>query len=103
MFFSKRLLIPSSSLSLHNTSTSLLSGLGEGGTFELKNKKRGNPKINVGFKCAGVEIHSFRSQIRDHFVLEWKSTLKIVESTFKLVESTLKRVIQTITLEWVQQ
>ena len=45
-------------------------------------------------KCAGVEIHSFnRSYIRDHFVLEWKSTLK-------LVESTLKRVIQT-TLEWI--
>ena len=28
-------------------------------------------------------IHSFRSHIRDHFVLEWKSTLKIVESTPK--------------------
>ena len=59
-------------------------------------------------KCAGVEIHSFRSHIRDHFVLEWKSTLKlvestlkIVESTLKIVESTLKRVIQTNTLEWI--
>ena len=48
--------------------------------------------------------------IRDHFVLEWKSTLKIVESTLKIVESTLKRVIQTTilwsgfhyNLEWFQ-
>ena len=34
-------------------------------------------------KCAGAEIHSFRSHIRDHFVLDWKSTLKLVESTLK--------------------
>ena len=46
------------------------------------------------YKCAGVEIHSFRSHIRDHFVLEWKSTLKIVESA-------LKRVIQTTPLEYM--
>ena len=24
-------------------------------------------------------IHSFRSHIREHFVLEWKSTLKLVD------------------------
>ena len=59
-------------------------------------------------KYTGVEMHSFRSHIRDHFDLEWKSTLKIVEYTLKIVEytlkiveSTLKRVIQTITLEWI--
>ena len=59
---------------------------------------------------AGVEIQSLRSHIRNHFVLEWKSTLKIVESTLKIVESTLKRVIQTgysgvdssIIWEWIQ-
>ena len=40
-------------------------------------------------KCAGVEIHSFRSHIliMDHFVLEWKSTLKTVESTLKECDS----------------
>ena len=32
---------------------------------------------------SGKEIHSFRSHIRDHFVLEWKFTLNIVESTPK--------------------
>ena len=38
-------------------------------------------------KYTGVKIHSFWSHIRDHFILEWKSKLKIVEST-------LTRVIQ---------
>ena len=51
-------------------------------------------ELKVLSKFAGVEIHSFRSHIRDHFVLAWKSTLKIVESN-------LKRVIQTTTLEWI--
>ena len=41
-------------------------------------------------KCAGGEIHSFRSHIGDHFILERK-----------IVESTLKRVIQPNTLEWI--
>ena len=48
--------------------------------------------LTCSFKCAGVEIHSFRSHIKDHIVLEWKSTLKIVEST-------LKRVLQS-TILW---
>ena len=52
-------------------------------------------------KCAGVETLSFRSHIRDYFVLEWKSTLKTVESTLKIVESTPRRVIQTTILEWI--
>ena len=37
-------------------------------------------------------MHSFG--IRDHVVLEWKSTLNLVESTLKIVESTIKRVTQ---------
>ena len=32
--------------------------------------------VYVLSKCTWVEIHSFRSHIRDHFVLELKSTLK---------------------------
>ena len=39
--------------------------------------------------------------ILDHFVLEWKSALKIVESTPKIVESILNSVIQTATLDWI--
>ena len=40
--------------------------------------------------------------------LEWKYTLKIMESTLKIIEfalkiieSTLKRVVQTTSLEWI--
>ena len=50
--------------------------------------------IILGVTSFGVEIHSFRNHIMDHFVLEWKSTLKIVAYT-------LKRLIQTTTLEWI--
>ena len=46
------------------------------------------------FKYTGVEIHSFGSHSRDHFVLEGKSMLKIEEST-------LNRVIQITSLEWI--
>ena len=49
----------------------------------LKLGREGGYSLNF----LGVEIHSFRSHIRDHFVQEWKSTLKIVH------ESTLNRVI----------
>ena len=56
-------------------------------------------RMNLLSKWAGVKS-TLRSHIRDHFVLEWKSMLKVVESTLKIVESTLNRVIQT-TLEWI--
>ena len=49
---------------------------------------------SILFKCAGVDVHSFRSHIKDYFDLEWKSMLK-------RVESTLKRMIQPTTLEWI--
>ena len=55
-----------------------------------------SPHITVYLisKHAGVEIHSVRSHIRDQFVLEWKTMLKIVESDFK-------RVIHTTIWEWI--
>ena len=52
-------------------------------------------------KCAGVEIHSFRSHIRDHFVLEWKSTLKILESQ-KFDSNHYLGVDSTIICDWIQ-
>ena len=44
--------------------------------------------LSVLSKRTGVE--STLVGVSDHFVLEWKSTLKIVESTLKVVDSTQK-------------
>ena len=43
----------------------------------------------------GVESHSFGVILRDHFILEWKSTLEIVESNLKIA-------IKSRLLQWIQ-
>ena len=54
-------------------------------------------------KCARAEIHSVMSHIRIHFVLEWKSTLKLVESILKRLSNHNFGIDSTKFLEWLIQ